>query len=64
MVKAGKTVRTHLWGILNAVVLGATNAISESKNSKADWMKYSSYGVPFGLPAPDTDPDSATRSSR
>ncbi len=44
MVKAGKMVRTDLWGILNAVVLGATNAISESMNSKVQRVKTRACG--------------------
>jgi transposase len=39
MVKVGRMVRQHLWGIINAVVLGATNAISESMNSKIQRIK-------------------------
>lgn len=44
MKKAAKMVRGHLWGILNAVVLKATNAISESVNAKIQWVKYTACG--------------------
>lgn len=37
--RVGRMVRDHLWGILNAVVLGVTNAMSESVNSKIQWVK-------------------------
>lgn len=39
MVKAARTIRTHLWGIINAVVLKATNAVAESMNSKIQRIK-------------------------
>ena len=42
--KAAKMVREHLWGILNAVVLKATNAVSESVNAKIQWIKYTACG--------------------
>ena len=34
MTKVAGTLREHLWGIINAVVLGATNAHLESVNAK------------------------------
>jgi transposase len=37
--RAARTVRSHLWGILNAVILRATNAISESTNARIQWVK-------------------------
>lgn len=42
--KVARMVRDHLWGILNAVVLKATNAISESVNAKVQWIKYTACG--------------------
>lgn len=44
MKRAARMVREHLWGILNAVVLKATNAISESVNAKIQWIKYTACG--------------------
>ena len=44
MVKAGRTVRKHLCGILNAVVLNATNAIAESMNGKIQRIKARACG--------------------
>jgi transposase len=32
MIEVGRMVKTHLWGILNAIQLKATNAIAESVN--------------------------------
>jgi len=37
--KAARTIRDHLWGIVNAVTLGVTNATSESINSKIQKIK-------------------------
>ena len=42
--KVGRMVKKHLWGILNAVVLGATNAISESINAKIQKVKNMACG--------------------
>jgi transposase len=33
MIKVERMVKTHLWGILNAIQLKATNAIAESVNA-------------------------------
>lgn len=44
MKRVARTVRTHLWGIINAVVLKATNAASESVNAKIQWIKYTACG--------------------
>lgn len=38
------TVKRHLQGIVNAVVLGATNARSEAINAKIQWIKYTARG--------------------
>ena len=39
MVKVSRTIRNHLWGIINAIVLQATNADSESVNAKIQKLK-------------------------
>ena len=42
--KVGRMVKKHLWGILNAVVLSVTNAISESINAKIQKIKNMACG--------------------
>jgi transposase len=44
MVKAGRTLRAHLWGILNAIALGATNAHLEAVNAKIQALKKRACG--------------------
>lgn len=44
VVKAAAMVRKHLQGIINAVVLGVTNALSESMNSKIKKIKARACG--------------------
>lgn len=44
MKKAARSVREHLWGILNAIVLNANNAAAESTNSRIQWIKYTACG--------------------
>jgi transposase len=39
MVKVARTIRNHLWGIINAIVLEVTNAGSESLNAKVQKLK-------------------------
>ncbi len=39
MVKVAKTVRKHLWGILNAIILKASNGPAESINSRIKTIK-------------------------
>lgn len=39
MVRAARTVRRHLWGIINAIVLKVTNAGCESLNAKIQRLK-------------------------
>ncbi len=39
MVKASRTIRNHLWGIINAIVLKVTSASSESLNAKIQKLK-------------------------
>jgi transposase len=42
--KAARTVKDHLWGILNAVVTKVTNATAESLNSKIQKIKRAACG--------------------
>jgi transposase len=44
MVKVGGTVKNHLWGILNAVILKVTNARSEGLNSQIQKLKARACG--------------------
>ena len=44
MVKVSRTVRDHLWGIINAIVLGATNAHLEAVNAKIQALKKRACG--------------------
>jgi transposase len=44
MVKLAKTIRKHLWGIINAIVLDASNGKSESMNSRIQKVKARSHG--------------------
>ena len=44
MKKAARTVQTHLWGIINAIVLRVTNAGAESANAKIQWIKKQACG--------------------
>src|SRR5690606_14043163 len=44
VVKAAATIRRHLWGIINAIVLRATNAGSESLNAKIQRIKRRACG--------------------
>ena len=44
MVKVARTLRNHLWGIVNAVVLGATNAHLEAVNAKIQALKKRACG--------------------
>lgn len=37
-------IKRHLNGILNAIVLGVTNARSEGINAKIQWIKYTARG--------------------
>jgi transposase len=39
MFRVGRTVKTHLWGMLNPVQLKATNAIVESVNATIQKIK-------------------------
>jgi transposase len=42
--RVARMVKTHLEGIVNAVVLGVTNARSEAVNAKIQWVKYTARG--------------------
>ena len=42
--KVARMIRTHLWGIVNAMALGITNAASESINSKVQRIKRAACG--------------------
>jgi transposase len=44
MKKAGRTIKEHLWGIINAIVLRVTNAGSESINARIQWIKRTACG--------------------
>ncbi len=44
VTRVAGTIRRHLWGIVNAIVLGATNAVSESINSRIQWIKKMACG--------------------
>jgi transposase len=42
--RVANMIKSHLNGILNAIVLGVTNAQSEGVNSKIQWIKYTARG--------------------
>jgi len=44
MVKVARTLREHLWGIINAIVLGVTNAHLEAVNAKIQKLKKRACG--------------------
>jgi transposase len=44
MVKVGQTIRNHLWGIINAVILKANNAHLEAVNTKIQALKKNACG--------------------
>lgn len=44
MIKVGKMVRKHLWGILNAIIHKATNAVAESINATIQKIKARACG--------------------
>jgi transposase len=44
MKAAARTVREHLWGILNAIVLRVTNAGAENCNARIQWSKKQACG--------------------
>lgn len=44
MKRVARTIRNHLWGIINAIVLSITNAGAESINAKIQWIKRQACG--------------------
>jgi transposase len=44
VIKVGKMVKHYLWGIINAIVAKVTNAASEAKNSRIQWLKKMACG--------------------
>jgi len=44
MKKVGQTIKRALWGILNAIVLGAHNGHAESMNSRIQRLKKRACG--------------------
>ena len=70
---AARTIRDHLWGIVNAVVNGASNAVAESINAKIQKLKRAACGfrnrdrfrtaIMFHLGGLDLYPASATHTN-
>ena len=44
MKKVAKTIKKHLWGILNAIVLKVSNGPAEGINSRIKAIKVRSHG--------------------
>jgi len=44
MKKVARTIRDQLWRIVNAIVLGVTNAGSENQNARIQWIKKQACG--------------------
>ena len=44
MIKAADTIRKHLWGIINAILLRVTNGPSEGMNSRIKMIKVRARG--------------------
>lgn len=44
IIKAARTIRRHLWGILNAIITGTTNATAESINAGIQRLKKRACG--------------------
>jgi transposase len=44
MIKAGKTIRNYLWGILNAIRLKVSNGMTEAKNNSIQRIKKMACG--------------------
>lgn len=44
MVRVARTLRRYLWGVLNAVTAGVTNARAEALNAKIQWIKRKACG--------------------
>lgn len=43
-IKVVRTIKTHLWGIINAIVLKKSNAAAESVNSRIQRVKVRACG--------------------
>jgi len=43
--KVARTIKKHLWGILNAILFQASNGASESMNSRIQGLKVQSPGL-------------------
>lgn len=44
VIKVGKMIKHYLWGIINAIIAKVTNAASEAKNSRIQWLKKMACG--------------------
>ena len=44
IVRAGRTVRRHFGGVMNAILSGITNATAEAINSRIQWLKKQAEG--------------------
>jgi transposase len=44
MRKVAETIQKYLWGIINAIISGATNALSEGMNSRIQALKHRACG--------------------
>jgi transposase len=44
MKKLALTLKRYLWGVLNAIVHGVTNATSEAINGRIQWIKKTACG--------------------
>jgi len=44
MIRLAQTIKRYLWGIINAIVHGVTNATSEAINGRIQWIKKKACG--------------------
>ena len=44
MKKVGRMIKNYLWGILNAILLRASNAVAEANNARIQWIKKMACG--------------------
>jgi len=42
--RVGRMIKKYLWGIINAILANVTNAISEAKNARIQWLKKMACG--------------------
>lgn len=42
--KVGRMIKNYLWGILNAIILKASNAVAEANNARIQWTKKMACG--------------------